>query len=415
MKLAHAVTFLSGAGFPHSLQGGRQGTPFIKVSDLAAAGPHEEADGASNYVTEDQLKELRANVAPAGAVLLPKIGAAIAGRHRRVRIARRAAFDNNVLALVPRRVDPRYLTYWLSQVDLAPVTNPGAVASLDMNAFRALRLPDIDLDTQRKIADVLDRELERLAELRSKTQRLQELREEMHTAALAEQLLLTDHPRVQIRYVARTGTGHTPSRTHAGYWLPEECVIPWFTLADVWQIRDDARELVGETVERISPLGIASSSTVVLPAGTVLLSRTASVGFSAVMGVDMAVSQDFMTWTCGERLDPYFLLYALRAMRPELRRLMMGSTHKTIYMPDLHALRCPLPPIDQQQAMVARARREGTINQRLREQIATLSARLDEYRDCVIRETVRGDRRLLGASDAHRDERAHAALEGAVL
>ena len=35
-------------------------------------------------------------------------------------------------------------------------------------------------------------------------------------------------------------------------------------------------------------------------------------------------------------------------MRGELNRLMMGSTHKTIYMPDIEQFRCPLPPISEQ-------------------------------------------------------------------
>jgi type I restriction enzyme S subunit len=40
--------------------------------------------------------------------------------------------------------------------------------------------------------------------------------------------------RVQIRKVARLGTGHTPSRSVDAYWDPAECTIPWLTLADVW-------------------------------------------------------------------------------------------------------------------------------------------------------------------------------------
>ncbi|GAB3802878.1 hypothetical protein [Micromonospora zhanjiangensis] len=53
----------------------------------------------------------------------------------------------------------------------------------------------------------------------------------------------------------------------------------------------------------------------------------------------MATSQDFATWTCGEKLDRRYLLHALRAMAPDLRRVAAGSTHKTIYMPDIEAHR----------------------------------------------------------------------------
>ena len=99
------------------------------------------------------------------------------------------------------------------------------------------------------------------------------------------------------KFVARQRSGHTPSRQHAEYW--QDCVIPWFSLADVWQIRDGRKEYVSETNEKISELGLANSSARLLPKGTVILSRTASVGFSAILEVDMATTQDFVNWVCG--------------------------------------------------------------------------------------------------------------------
>ncbi|HET8659712.1 MAG TPA: restriction endonuclease subunit S [Micromonosporaceae bacterium] len=151
---------------------------------------------------------------------------------------------------------------------------------------------------------------------------------------------------VPVRRVAKLGTGHTPSRQHPEYW--ENCTIPWVTLADVWQLRDGTVDVIRATNEKISPGGLVNSAAVKHPAGTVILSRTASIGYSAILGVDMATSQDFATWTCGERLHARYLLYALRAMRPDFKRLTAGSTHKTIYMPDIAQLRIPLPSLDEQ-------------------------------------------------------------------
>jgi type I restriction enzyme S subunit len=153
-------------------------------------------------------------------------------------------------------------------------------------------------------------------------------------------------PTVPIRFLARLGTGHTPSRSAAGYW--ENCSIPWITLADVWQLRNGSTDVITDTKEKISEVGLANSAAVKHPAGTVVLSRTASVGFSAILGTDMATSQDFATWTCGPKLYRRYLLHALRAMAGELKRIAAGSTHKTIYMPDIEQLRIPVPPIEEQ-------------------------------------------------------------------
>jgi len=156
-------------------------------------------------------------------------------------------------------------------------------------------------------------------------------------------------PLVNLRRVAQLGTGHTPSRQHPEYW--ENCTIPWLTLADVWRIRDDSVTVIDDTAERISELGIASSSAVLHDAGTVVMSRTASVGYSAILGTAMATSQDFVTWSPGPRLDARFLLHALRGFRDDILAMRMGSTHQTIYMPDIERIAVPLPPVLEQRAI----------------------------------------------------------------
>ena len=103
---------------------------------------------------------------------------------------------------------------------------------------------------------------------------------------------------------------------HPEWWV--DCTIPWITTGEVSQIRDDRREVLTETRERISEIGLANSAAELHPKGTVVLCRTASAGYSAVMGEDMATSQDFVTWTCGPDLDPFYLLWCLRAMRADL-------------------------------------------------------------------------------------------------
>ena len=87
-----------------------------------------------------------------------------------------------------------------------------------------------------------------------------------------------------------------------------------------------------------------------------MLSRTASVGFSAIMGTPMATTQDFVNWVCGHKVLPEYLLYVFRSMRVEFERLKFGSTHSTIYMPDVAKLSMPLPPVPEQRKIVEAAR-----------------------------------------------------------
>src|SRR5262245_11598319 len=188
------------------------------------------------------------------------------------------------------------------------------------------------------------------------------------------------------KFAARLRSGHTPSRQHPEYWT--DCTIPWFGLADVWQIRDGRTEYVYETNEKISELGLANSAARLLPKGTVMLSRTASVGFSAIMGVEMATTQDFVNWVCGPTLRPDYLLYVFRSMQHEFRRLTMGSTHQTIYMPDVGRFSAPIPPLSEQDQIVTVIRKEAARIDALIVKVCDAIDRLKELRTALISSAV---------------------------
>lgn len=105
----------------------------------------------------------------------------------------------------------------------------------------------------------------------------------------------------------------------------------------------------------------------------------------------MATSQDFVTWTCGDKLDPFYLLWCLRAMRQDLLgRMAIGSTHKTIYVPDLQALRIPLPPIHEQRRIVEEIRRSNDVTDMLLDPIDQQDSLLAERRQALITAAVTG-------------------------
>ena len=191
---------------------------------------------------------------------------------------------------------------------------------------------------------------------------------------------------IRTKLVARLESGHTPSRQNPEYW--ENCTIPWFGLADVWQIRDGRREYVSETNEKVSELGLAHSAARLLPKGTVILSRTASVGFSAIMDTDMATTQDFVNWVPGPRIRSDYLLYVFRAMTHEFRRLTMGSTHQTIYMPDVGRFCTPVPPVEEQERVVGFIRGEVAKIDALVEKKERLIELLQEKRTALITQIV---------------------------
>jgi type I restriction enzyme S subunit len=264
------------------------------------------------------------------------------------------------------------------------------------------------ISQQATIAAFLDRETGKIDVLVEEQRRLIELLKEKRQAVISHAVTKGLDPNVKmkpsgvewlgtvpahwevmpIRYVARLESGHTPSRSRPKWW--ENCTVPWFTLADIWQVRTEGRSVITETSELVSEVGLVNSSARVLPKGTVMLSRTASVGFAAIMGVDMATSQDFANWVCGPRLHNEFLLWTFRAMRPEFSRMMMGSTHNTIYMPDIAAFRFGLPPLQIQEAIASHLAKQAKEIDALIGEATKSEALLLERRSALISAAVTG-------------------------
>jgi len=135
--------------------------------------------------------------------------------------------------------------------------------------------------------------------------------------------------RSKLDEVARRGSGHTPSQSHPTYWNGG---IKWVSLADSKRLD---RGYIRETEKEISAEGIAHSSAVLHPADTVILSRDAGVGKSAILATEMAVSQHFISWDCtpDKALDPWFLYEWLQIHKRFFERMAVGSTIQTIGLP----------------------------------------------------------------------------------
>lgn len=330
--------------------------------------------------------------------------------------------STELLVLQSVRAHPKFLLYLLLSkgfIDLVDSSTYGTkMPRSNWDFIGNCEVPFPPVEEQDRIAAYLDRETARIDALVGKKSQLIEKLQEKRAALIsrtvtrglppeaAKQAGLDTNPKLKpsnipwpdeipehwksgnLRRFASMRTGHTPSRHEAAYW--EDCHIPWFTLADVWQIRDGRTIYLGDPSEKISALGLENSAADLLPAGTVILSRTASVGYSGIMPVPMATSQDFWNWVPGEKLDSKYLLFVFRAMSQEFERLTMGSTHKTIYQPDAARLAIPLPPRPEQQGIAAYLTAMISEFDLLVDNVEAAIGRLIEYRSALITAAVTG-------------------------
>ena len=246
---------------------------------------------------------------------------------------------------------------------LSPLCQKGAKNTLQITnaTFLSGRLPlPAQPPEQQEIADCLSSVDELIAAQARKVDALK-----THKKGLMQQLFPREgatQPRLRfpdfdaaadwevqpLESLADRGSGHTPSKNCPEYYGGG---IKWVSLADSKRLDGG---LIFKTETEISAQGIKKSSAVLHPAGTVLISRDAGVGKSAVMAEPMAVSQHFIVWTChAHLLSNWFLYYQLQEMKPVFERIATGSTIKTIGLPFFKELTIAVPTVAEQQRIAA--------------------------------------------------------------
>lgn len=185
--------------------------------------------------------------------------------------------------------------------------------------------------------------------------------------------------------IARLESGHTPSRKHPEYWGGN---VPWVSLPDA---RRHHGRIILDTTQQINALGLANSAARLLPANTVCLSRTASVGYVFRLGRPMATSQDFVNWVCSAALDPAFLIYALMAEGEHILNFGKGTTHTTIYFPEVLAFHLCLPPIAEQRRIVEKVEALLARVNAARDRLAKVPGILKRFRQSVLAAACSGE------------------------
>lgn len=125
--------------------------------------------------------------------------------------------------------------------------------------------------------------------------------------------------------------------------------IPWATPTDVTSLD---RPEISLTKERITKAGLVKSSTKLLPAGSVLLTSRATIGFTAVTQVPMCTNQGFANLICGPDVLPEYLSLWLPSQKEKMLQLAGGTTFKEISKSSLKTILMPLPPLAEQRRIV---------------------------------------------------------------
>ena len=181
-------------------------------------------------------------------------------------------------------------------------------------------IPD-NIKEQQKISEILsivDDQIEQTGQLIEKTKYLKNgLMQQLLTKGTGHtEFKQTDVGKIPVdweyNYIdnfAERQSGHTPNKQTSSYW---NGTIPWISLADLSRLD---KRFISETTTYTTKEGIDNSSAVLLPKGTVVISRDATVGKIGITGQQMATSQHFINYICSRTLDNIYLYYYLSFQR----------------------------------------------------------------------------------------------------
>lgn len=154
---------------------------------------------------------------------------------------------------------------------------------------------------------------------------------------------------VRIGEVADVIGGGTPSTDRYEFWDRGE--IPWITPADLSGYKE--RE-ISKGARNITQIGLENSSARLLPAGTVLFSSRAPVGYVAIAANPLATNQGFKSFVLSNGILPAFLYYYLQFAHNEITKLASGTTFPEISGKKAMSIPIPIPPTREQERIVAK-------------------------------------------------------------
>ena len=346
VTIGSVASLVSGYAFPMALQGGDGTIPFYKVGDMNTSGNEVEMHFSNNYVSNELAASKRWRTAPAGTVIFPKIGAAIATNKKRI-LTQLSLFDNNVMGIVcGDRIFPKFMLYLLNSIDIsrwASLSNPPSI-SMDAVLKQQIPLPPIDIQQQ------IVRELDGYQQV----------------IAGAKMVLNSYHPKLPTFTNAATYSlgdtnifeivsGGTPDSKNQYYWNGG---INWITLADL--PASNYITHIYKSERKITDEGLAKSSAKLLPIESVIVSTRATIGRVGINYIPLATNQGFKNIIIKDRtkIIPEFLALVLREKTEEMEALASGATFKEISKANFESITISVPTLEMQNAVLEQIKQE---------------------------------------------------------
>ena len=178
--------------------------------------------------------------------------------------------------------------------------------------------------------------------------------------------------------------GGTPSREHPEYFTGD---IVWLTPTEIPR---NCVSVISNSREKITQDGLKKSSARVVPKGTVLMTSRASIGYVAIAGTEVTTNQGFASFIPKDGINNYFLAYWLLGNADFFIQRATGTTFKEITKSKLRNFTMPVPPLPEQERIVAKIEELFTQLEAGISALERVRAELRRYKASVLKAAVEG-------------------------
>ena len=320
--------------------------PWFTIDDLRAQG--KNITQTIQCVSDVAVNEKKVRLVPSNSVLLCCTASIGEVAISRVPMATNQQFN----ALIPLNstVESEYLYYaalTLKQA-LLDVSGKTTINFISMGKLKSIAIPLPPIAQQQQIVAKLDAAFAQIDKAIEVAEAKETDIEKLKASMLSAMLNNTDWQAVKLGEVCKIVNGGTPKSNVKSYWGGD---VQWLTPKDMGK---KLSRYVISTERQISLEGLKNSSAKLVPAQSVILSCRAPIGHVFINEVDMSFNQGCKGLLTTDQVVVEFLYYFLFSAKQLLNDLGTGTTFKELSGKKLADVKIPLPPITQQQQIVAK-------------------------------------------------------------
>ncbi len=307
-----------------------KGMPFLRVNSFGEIYPKVDS------WTTKPLKLSRSSD-----VLL-----SVAGSVGFVNLGINACITRSIFALRPNKEILQKLLFYILKSKskmLSEIGQGSAQRIITRKQIESFKIPLPPLPEQRKIVYVLDSIQDAIRAQEKIIEKTKELKKSLLNEIFNSKIKNQKWTKLENTNYFEIKLGGTPKTNVAEYWNGK---IYWITPNDLNKLHS---QYISNTERKITQKGLNAGSTL-LPAGSIILSTRAPIGYLAILNEDMAFNQGCKGIVVKKpnEVSNLYLFYYLSTQISKLRELGSGSTFRELSTSDLEQLSIPLVNIIQQ-------------------------------------------------------------------